>query len=476
MVAASDYDLAQEGAKPSDASRPARRHAGVADPAYPPPRARASVARGQEQAASTVGEFSDRAVLTAGLGVVLLALVALLFGGDGRVVAVLAGLGGGLAAAATMLRARPPAPAPSAPPGRSVDGFAPGVGRAVLERLPSGLLLLDGAGKVTFQNAAAEDVIERSVIGLSGAAALRAPALTEAIAAALEEGRSTRTELTLHRAKERVIEAFVLPAPETETPSPGAPRVMVMLEDRTRIAKAEALRRDFVANASHELKTPLASISGFIETLQGHAKNDPEASARFLAIMARQTERMKRLVDDLLSLNRIEINEHVRPREQVDLGGLVWEVASALTPLAEAEGSTIVVEAPREGPVVLGSRDELQQVFVNLIDNAVKYAGRDGPIRVLLADPGVARPGMLGVTVADSGPGIAREHLPRLTERFYRVDVARSRERGGTGLGLAIAKHICNRHRGDLTVASTVGEGSRFTVWLPTLRRDDRAA
>jgi two-component system phosphate regulon sensor histidine kinase PhoR len=355
------------------------------------------------------------------------------------------------------------------------DGFAPGLGRALLERLPIGLLLLDGAGRGTFQNAAAEDVMERSVLGMPAAAALRTPALTEAIAAALNEGRTTVAEMTLLRGKDRVIQASVLPAPETGA-APSAPRVVVLLEDRTRAAKAEELRRDFVANASHELKTPLASIAGFIETLQGHAKNDPEAAERFLGIMAKQTERMKRLVEDLLSLNRIEINEHVRPRETVDLGGLIWEVASALTPLAEAEGSRIEVAIPREGPMVLGSRDELQQLFVNLIDNALKYAGRDGPIRVLMADPGAARPGMLGVTVADSGPGIPREHLPRLTERFYRVNVARSRERGGTGLGLAIAKHIVNRHRGDLTVASAPGEGSRFTVWIPALRKEERAA
>jgi two-component system phosphate regulon sensor histidine kinase PhoR len=379
-------------------------------------------------------------------------------------------LGAALHGAAAAARApQPPALRPTG------DGFAPGVGRALLERLPIGLLLLDASGRVTFQNVAAEDIIERSVVGMASATALRAPALTEAIAAALTEGRATETELTLLRAKERVIQASVLPTPEADG-LPNGPRVMVMLEDRTRAAKAEELRRDFVANASHELKTPLASISGFIETLQGHARDDPEAAQRFLAIMARQTERMKRLVEDLLSLNRIEINEHVRPREQVDLGGLVWEVASALTPVAQSDGARIAVELPREGPLVQGSRDELQQVFANLIDNAIKYAGREGPIRVHLADPRAARPGMLGVTVADCGPGIPREHIPRLTERFYRVDVARSRERGGTGLGLAIAKHIVNRHRGDLTIASVPGEGSRFTVWIPALRREERAA
>jgi two-component system phosphate regulon sensor histidine kinase PhoR len=245
--------------------------------------------------------------------------------------------------------------------------------------------------------------------------------------------------------------------------------VLVLFEDRTRAAKAEALRQDFVANASHELRTPLASITGFIETLQGHARDDPAAAEQFLRIMAAQAERMKRLIDDLLSLNRIEINEHVQPREVVDVADTVREVVSALAPVAAAEGARVELALPDSGLRVRGSADELAQVFVNLIDNAVKYAGGHGPIRIALEAPSAARPGMLGVTVADCGPGIAREHLPRLTERFYRVNANRSRERGGTGLGLAIAKHIMNRHRGELTVASAPGQGSRFTVWLPAL-------
>lgn len=361
---------------------------------------------------------------------------------------------------------------------------APGLSRALLDNLPLGLILIDPTGRIVFQNAAADDVVERRLVGMQAAGALRTPALTEAVAAAVEGMRRTETELTLLRGADRFVKATVAPiADPAATIAPvgdrrGRPRpfVLIALEDRTSIVKAEALRRDFVANASHELKTPLASISGFIETLQGHAKDDPAATERFLGIMSRQTHRMKRLVEDLLSLNRIEINEHVRPRETVDLGGMVWEVASALNPLAQAEGATIVVETPREGPMITGSRDELQQVLVNLIDNAIKYGAEGGPIRVHLADPGATHPGMIGVTVADRGPGIPREHIPRLTERFYRVNAARSRERGGTGLGLAIAKHILNRHRGDLTIASTLGEGSRFTIWLPATRDAQRAA
>jgi two-component system phosphate regulon sensor histidine kinase PhoR len=323
---------------------------------------------------------------------------------------------------------------------------------------------------VIYENAAAVDVIERPSLGLQGAAALRAPALAEALTAALSERREAEVDATLLRGKERVVRAFIRPLPQAfALAEPSSPAVLVLFEDRTRAAKAEALRQDFVANASHELRTPLASITGFIETLQGHAKDDPAAAEQFLRIMAAQAERMKRLIDDLLSLNRIEINEHVQPREVVDVADTVREVVSALSPVVATEGTRVEVSLPETGLRVRGSADELAQVFVNLIDNAVKYAGAHGPIRIGLEAPNAARPGMLGVTVADCGPGIPREHLPRLTERFYRVNAARSRERGGTGLGLAIAKHIMNRHRGELTVASAPGQGSRFTVWLPIL-------
>ena len=386
---------------------------------------------------------------------------------------IAAALGAGAGVGGTLLldrqRAAPAAAVAAATAARAAEaeqmaGLAPDL----LQALPLGLLLLDAGGRVLFCNAAAEDMIERRVTGMMASAALRAPALTEAIAAALAENRAADFDVTLLRSKERIIHASVSPL-GTADAAPGAVRVVVLLEDRTRAAKAEALRRDFVANASHELRTPLASIAGFIETLQGHARGDAEASDRFLKIMAVQADRMRRLIDDLLSLNRIEINEHVQPRERVDLFDTVRETANALAPVAEAAGTSVLIDLPDQPAAVRGSPDELAQVFSNLIDNAIKYAAEGGPIRVGVEPPDAARPGMVGVSVSDSGPGIAREHLPRLTERFYRVSNQRSRERGGTGLGLAIAKHIMNRHRGDLAVASTLGKGTRFTVWLPLL-------
>jgi two-component system phosphate regulon sensor histidine kinase PhoR len=416
------------------------------------------------------------------LGVSVLAALgaggAVLATGSDILPAVAASAGAGTTAALGWLlgRRRPDRAATAsaaAPPLRDPpfdSGLPPGLGRELLDRLPMGLLLLDAGGRIVYENAAAIDVIERPSLGLPGAAALRAPALAEALTAALSERRESEVDATLLRGKERVVRAFMRPLPEApDAGDPSAPSVLVLFEDRTRAAKAEALRQDFVANASHELRTPLASITGFIETLQGHARDDPAAAEQFLRIMAAQAERMKRLIDDLLSLNRIEINEHVQPRDVVDVADTVREVVSALAPVAATEGAKVEVALPEAGLRVRGSADELSQVFVNLIDNAVKYAGAHGPIRIALEAPNAARPGMLGVTVADCGPGIAREHLPRLTERFYRVNANRSRERGGTGLGLAIAKHIMNRHRGELTVTSAPGQGSRFTVWLPAL-------
>jgi len=242
---------------------------------------------------------------------------------------------------------------------------------------------------------------------------------------------------------------------------------IVQVEDHTEARRSEELRSDFVANASHELRTPLAAIIGYIETLQNHARDDAEARERFLAIMAREAGRMQRLVDDLMSLGRIEMTEHLRPVEQWPLARIAAESATALVPLARQQGVSLEIDLAGDGPIVLGDRDQLSQVFANLIDNAIKYGGPGSTVRVRTADPGNAHPNRCGIVVEDDGPGIPREHLHRLTERFYRVSTATSRNKGGTGLGLAIAKHILNRHEGRLEIRSTLGKGSAFTVWLP---------
>ncbi|MGE5504752.1 MAG: ATP-binding protein [Actinomycetota bacterium] len=346
---------------------------------------------------------------------------------------------------------------------------APGWTDAVFDLLPGPLLLLDGARRVVRSNAAAARVFGRDPTGRELAAFLRDPQLLDAVAAAVGGSSGAEVEFTLPPPVDTVWVARMEPT--------GSGAVLA-LHDITGIRRAERMRADFVANASHELRTPLASLSGFIETLRGPARDDTEARDRFLAIMQDQAGRMSRLIADLLSLSRIELDEHTPPRGTVDLAAMLAAAAEALKPQAAARAVDIVVAADGVAPVV-GDADELAQVFQNLMDNAVKY-GRDGSrVEVTAARADALPPaagrllrenGAVAVAVRDHGDGIAREHLPRLTERFYRVDTARSRQMGGTGLGLAIVKHIVNRHRGVLTIDSTVGQGSTFTVWLPVAK------
>ena len=244
----------------------------------------------------------------------------------------------------------------------------------------------------------------------------------------------------------------------------------MLVTDRTHERALEKIRADFVANSSHELRTPLASLIGFIETLRGPAADDPEAQKRFLGIMAEQAARMQRVIADLLSLSRIEISEHQPPEELLDIRPLLERIIAGLEPMLRGNEIRIEAAIPPDLPVVPADADQLAQVFTNLLDNAIKYGKRGGSIKLVAARAGTdarfAANGVL-VSVADDGAGIAREHIPRLTERFYRVDKGRSRAVGGTGLGLAIVKHVINRHRGRLMIDSVEGRGTTFTVWLP---------
>jgi len=244
---------------------------------------------------------------------------------------------------------------------------------------------------------------------------------------------------------------------------------VLTLHDLTALKRSERMRADFVANASHELRTPLATLIGFIETLRGPAREDDAARERFLSIMGEQAGRMTRLVDDLLSLSRIELNEHLPPKDSVDVGRVLHAVADSLEQRAARRNVRIEVKIAEPLAPVTGDAEELTQVFQNLIDNAIKY-GRSGSAVEVEAQAAQKRVGGVAavqVAVRDHGEGILKEHLPRLTERFYRVDPARSRELGGTGLGLAIVKHIVSHHRGILEIHSDLGEGSVFTVYLP---------
>lgn len=343
-----------------------------------------------------------------------------------------------------------------------------GAGRtmlALLHRLPDPLMVVDDGGRVAFVNEAAEVLVGKASSGRHVATVLRSAPLIAAIESVTRDGVARSIEYAVPVPVQRNYSAYV--APVDAEAEPPRKLVLVLLRDVTESRRVEAMRADFVAFASHELKTPLASLSGFIDTLRGHAKDDPDARDKFLAIMADQALRMRRLIEDLLSLSRIEMREHVRPSEAVDLLGVVNDVADGLSPVAEQNGLEIGVTAPAGLPKVLGDREELAQVVQNLADNALRY-GRSGKrvdISLERAEKG-GRP-YIRLSVRDYGPGIAKEHLPRLTERFYRVDAAASRARGGTGLGLAIVKHIVNRHQGMLQIESEIGQGSSFSVLLP---------
>ena len=250
----------------------------------------------------------------------------------------------------------------------------------------------------------------------------------------------------------------------------GSAGVLACFKDITEVEQAGEIRREFVANVSHELKTPLTALLGFIETLQGPAKNDAKAQERFLGIMAAEANRMNRLVGDLLSLSRVEEDARMRPSESLDICEILSAVVRNLDEVAKSRGHEIVLHQPSSPVILPADRDQLMQVFINLIENAVKYGGRDGQVTISVdpveRDQTLRKPAVR-ISIADNGPGIDPVHIPRLTERFYRIDSHRSREMGGTGLGLAIVKHIVARHRGRMKIESALGHGSTFTVILP---------
>lgn len=333
----------------------------------------------------------------------------------------------------------------------------PPMTRLLLDPLPIPVMLLDDNERVLFVNRSMRDVLGPGLDRKRASSVLRNPDVLGAIADA-RQGFSTNVPFSQPVPIERHFQAYA--ARISVSPSVTA----LLLHDLTVVKRSEQLRADFIANASHELRTPLAAVSGFIETLRGHAKEDEAARDQFLDIMSVEAARMRRLIDDLLSLSRIEMNEHVKPEGRISLESTVRQAVAALKPLAAQDGISVSVEADPNMPPVIGEQDELVQLFQNLIHNAIKYGRENGTVRVAL---GQSPEGQVFAAVHDDGEGIAPGAIPRLTERFYRVDVKRSREKGGTGLGLAIVKHIISRHQGRLSIESKVGEGSVFTVFLP---------
>ena len=334
--------------------------------------------------------------------------------------------------------------------------------------LPGPAIVLDRDGRVIAFNAAASGIAPSLRRGEPALITLRMPELVDAIRRATATRTAQRVEFFERVPLDRWFEAFVTPV-RLASAGDARPDILLMtFNDLTPLRRVEEMRADFIANASHELRTPLAALLGFIETLQGPAKNDPVAREKFLGIMQGQATRMARLIDDLLSLSRIELNAHLQPNTPLDLAPIVRQVADGLQTLARDRDVVIKVVAPSDALIVLGDRDELIRALENLVENALKYGAAGKRIDITLMR-GQTRAGVPEVRVAvrDYGPGIAPEHLPRLTERFYRVDVADSRAQGGTGLGLALVKHVLNRHGGRLSIESTPGAGASFTMHLP---------
>src|SRR5579871_3282980 len=343
--------------------------------------------------------------------------------------------------------------------------------QALLAGLADPVIVLGRDGRVVGFNEPARALAPALRQGEPVSLVLRMPELSEAVTRAFAEAAPQRFQYSERVPLDRWFEAVA--APVGHDPNGKADMALLSFRDLTPLRRVEEMRADFVANASHELRTPLAALLGFIETLQGSARDDPKAREKFLDIMQEQARRMARLIDDLLSLSRIELNAHRRPDSTVDMVPIVRQVVDGLQMLARDRSVDIHIEAPVEPIGVLGDRDELIRALENLAENALKYGASGKRVDIVLRKAEALDGGEeVRIDVRDYGPGIAPEHLPRLTERFYRVDVVDSRAQGGTGLGLALVKHIMNRHGGRLTVESTPGAGATFTLHVPLYRRE----
>jgi two-component system phosphate regulon sensor histidine kinase PhoR len=342
----------------------------------------------------------------------------------------------------------------------TVDPNAPAT-LALIGALGAAVVLLDAQGVVQALSPAMSALIPALDKGRQLTLVMRDPDLIGAMEQVSSQGGRRVIELVERVPVERTFRIHIAAL----RAAGGRRSLLLTFEDLSEQRVTERMRVDFVANASHELRTPLASLLGFVETLQGPARNDAGARDRFLTIMREQGLRMARLVDDLLSLSRIELRAHLAPETPVDLAGISREIVDSLALMARERNVNLRLSLPEQPVKVAGDRDELLRLMENLVENAIKYGRKDGEVAIDVVDGATEA----SVSVRDDGPGIAPEHLPRLTERFYRVDTAASREAGGTGLGLAIVKHIVLRHRGRLTIESLLGQGATFKAIFPRL-------
>ncbi|HWF01451.1 MAG TPA: ATP-binding protein [Caulobacteraceae bacterium] len=399
----------------------------------------------------------------------------------------------GVAAAIVLARPVDAAPAPQpAPAAADPSNYV-----EMLEQIGDPIVLVEGGRpsdastrRYVFANEAARALLRIQRTDGLLTTIMRAPEVLDALDEALYERRRSEARYELLGVQDRFWRAQAIPLAGS---GEGPPLAVLWLRDETELRRSERTRADFLANASHELRTPLASLTGFIETLRGHARNDETAREKFLSIMAAQAERMRRLIEDLMSLSRIELGEHIAPSGVADLTAATADVLDALAPLAEERHVRFETQLPALGEALIAAdRDQIVQVVQNLVENAVKYTPAEGIVRLQivsaasLADasaPSAALDGhfalltpdhalgrrYLALRVRDEGAGIARNHLPRLSERFYRVESGKSADRPGTGLGLAIVKHIVNRHRGGLIVESQPGAGTQVTAYFPVV-------
>jgi len=337
--------------------------------------------------------------------------------------------------------------------------------RALIDAMPDAAIALAADGSVLHFNGLFRDLFPRCMSGIPFSHVTRNPELMAAVDQALAMSEPAVVELTERVPLERRLSATVS-GQLAGAGGAGQPALLITLRDQTEQDRLAQMRADFIANASHELRTPLAALRGFVETLQGPAREDVKARERFLGLMQAQATRMTRLIDDLLSLSRVEMRAHLSPRGTADLGEIASHVTQTVEPLAKEANIAIALEISVPCARIRGERDEIVQALLNLVQNAIKSGRAGGHVSVRVAH--LPARGLAGqqveIAVIDDGPGIAPEHLPRLTERFYRVNAGKSRDKGGTGLGLAIVKHIVVRHRGELRIASEVGKGSTFAL------------
>ncbi|SFI78285.1 sensor histidine kinase [Celeribacter neptunius] len=337
---------------------------------------------------------------------------------------------------------------------------------AMADAMPLPVVVIARDERIMAANAPARALFNESMVGRHYITVLRQPILLDAIENVLRLSEPADATYRITESQRDLVYDVALRPVIVE----DFACVTIAFEDKTEVQEAGQMRRDFVANVSHELRTPLTAVLGFIETLLGPAAEDANARERFLTIMDREAKRMNRIVGDLLSLSRVESERRVRPTAEVDIPAVLRSVVLSLQPVAEKQNVKLIVEGAETSEMVPGDHDQLTQVFTNLIENAIKYGGRDKEVHICMTSHTVEptmRSSAIRVDISDQGEGIASQHIPRLTERFYRVDSHRSREMGGTGLGLAIVKHILNRHRGRLRIESHKGQGSCFSVILP---------